>query len=84
VSARQEIPHVVREDGARLPFRPRRKNRRSFASLRMIAAELGRSAKRDHIIAVGGAGSSGLPAFASGTKTITATRMASAMTAVIR
>ena len=49
-----------------------------------MRGEGARATPDTYMIAVGGAGSSGRPAFASGTKIITATRMASAITAVIR
>src|SRR5579872_4836791 len=58
-----------------VPFVPKR----SFAALRMIAAGLRRPAKRDHIMAVGGAGSSGRPALARGTLIMTVMRMANAI-----
>jgi hypothetical protein len=86
--ATDEIPHFVWDDAARLPLphpvtRKTRAPRhsRSFAALRMIAAGLRRPAKRDHIIAVGGAGSSGLPALASGTRIMASTSTASATSA---
>lgn len=53
------------------------------ASLRMTEPRGSRLAG-DYIMAVGGAGSSGRPAFASGTNTITATRIAKAITALTR